>query len=69
MSEYITVWKDHEPTKLRWGVPVVRCKDCEHYDPHPTDGGVCFLPDGDGGFAYWEVEPDGFCKWGERREP
>lgn len=47
---------------------IVRCRDCEHYDPHPTDGGVCFLPDGDGGFAYWEVEPDGYCKWGERRQ-
>lgn len=47
---------------------IVRCRDCKHYDPHPTDGGVCFLPDGDGGFAYWEVEPDGFCKWGEKRD-
>ena len=46
---------------------IVRCCDCEHYDPHPTDGGVCFLPDGDGDFARWEVEPDGFCAWGERK--
>lgn len=46
---------------------LVRCCDCEHYDPHLTEGGVCFLPDGDGDFARWEVEPDGFCKWGERR--
>ena len=46
---------------------IVRCRDCEHYDPHPIDGGVCFLPDGDGDFARWEVEPDGFCKWGERK--
>ena len=46
---------------------IVRCRDCVHYDPHPTDDGVCFLPDGDGDFARWEVEPDGFCKWSERR--
>ena len=48
-------------------VEVVRCRDCKHYDPHPTDGGVCFLPDGDGDFARWEVEPDGYCAWAERR--
>lgn len=47
---------------------ITRCRDCKHYDPHPTDGGVCFLPDGDGDFARWEVEPDGFCKWSERRD-
>lgn len=45
---------------------IVHCHDCKHYDPHSTDGGVCFLPDGDGDFARWEVEPDGFCAWGER---
>ena len=47
---------------------VIPCRDCVHYDPHPTDGGVCFLPDGDGDFARWEVKPDGFCAWGERRD-
>lgn len=46
---------------------IVRCRDCKHYDPYCTDDGVCFLPDGDGDFARWEVEPDGFCKWGERK--
>lgn len=46
---------------------IVRCRDCEHYDPYCTDDGVCFLPDGDGDFARWEVKPDGFCAWGERR--
>lgn len=45
---------------------IVRCRNCMHYDPHPIDGGVCFLPDGDGDFARWEVEPDGFCAWGKR---
>jgi len=46
---------------------IVRCRECMHYDPHCTDDGVCFLPDGDGDFARWEVKPDGFCAWGERR--
>ena len=46
---------------------IVRCRDCKYYDPHCTDDGVCFLPDGDGDFARWEVKPDGFCAWGERK--
>lgn len=77
MSEYIVRMPSDMPYEIKselnaWYVnsePIVRCRDCKHYDPHPTDDGVCFLPDGNGGFAYWEVEPDGYCKWGERREP
>ena len=33
MAEYVTVWRGHEPTKLRWGIPVVRCRDCKFYTP------------------------------------
>ena len=72
MTEYVTVWKDHEPTKLHWGVPVVRCKDCVH---SLKEGTLCMF------FAAWApiaggdeyekmpalAEPDGFCAWGERR--
>lgn len=47
---------------------VVRCKDCEHYREHEwiliTDvSDVCHFW-GDG----VKVEPNGFCKWGKRRE-
>ena len=52
---------------------IVRCRDC---DFSQKDGTCCIL------FAGWEpveggdeyelvsadVEPDGFCKWGERKE-
>lgn len=38
MTEYVTVWKDHEPTKLHWGVPVVRCMDCKWFTPEQTWG-------------------------------
>lgn len=82
MSEYIVCVDDLEESYYkctdikpetvfghRLREQIVRCRDCKHYDPHPTDDGVCFLPDGDGGFAYWEVEPDGFCAWSKRREP
>lgn len=55
MSEYVTVWKDHEPTKLRWGVPVVRCCDCKHYGLGRRCDWSCRF-----------VKPDGFCAWGER---
>lgn len=48
---------------------VVRCKDCKHYKEHKwiliTDvSDVCeFFSDG------VKVEPNGFCKWGVRKEP
>jgi hypothetical protein len=62
MIEYVTVWKDHEPTKLRWGVPVVRCKNCTFYTEEDMEynhycNGWCD-----------EVEPDGFCAWGKNME-
>jgi len=39
--------------------PIVRCRDCKHYDDYL---GTCLRPSHN--FA---AEPDGFCKWGERR--
>ena len=47
---------------------IVRCRDCKHYREHEwiiaTDvSDVCHFW-GDGPV---KVEPDGFCKWGERR--
>ena len=41
---------------------IVRCRDCAYYE----DTGNCtlhYLADG----CLGEVEPDGFCKWGERK--
>lgn len=43
-------------------VEVVRCRDCAYYE----DTGNCtlhYLADG----CLGEVEPNGFCKWGERK--
>lgn len=88
MTEYVTVWKDHEPTKLHWGVPVVRCRDCRYLDTPDWDDTLAALygepptfcmnlsqnewrMDGDRRVAetsFLEVEPDGFCAWGERKE-
>ena len=47
-------------------VPVVRCKDCKHYDM-----GVCLkiYSDGNVHSAAWQKrKPDDFCSYGERKE-
>lgn len=46
--------------------PVVRCKDCKHYDM-----GVCLkiYSDGNVHSAAWQKrKPDDFCSYGERKE-
>lgn len=67
MAEYVVenpsalsaTWRVHER--------IVRCRDCKHYSEYEwvmvTDvSDVChFFGDG------VKVEPDGFCKWGERK--
>ena len=47
-------------------VPVVRCKDCKHYDM-----GVCLKIYSDGNAhpeAWQSRKPDDFCSYGERKE-
>ena len=80
MSEYIVRMPPSMPYEIRvelnaWYVesePIVRCRDCSH---SRKDGTLCMF------FASWEpiaggdeyaeipadVEPDGFCAWGEKR--
>lgn len=46
--------------------PVVRCKDCKHYDM-----GVCLkiYSDGNVHSAAWQSRrPDDFCSYGERKD-
>ena len=46
--------------------PVVRCKDCKHYDM-----GVCLKIYSDGNAhpeAWQSRKPDDFCSYGERKE-
>lgn len=40
---------------------VVRCRDCKHYVSQSIHGSYCKKTIGSSG------EPDGFCKWGERK--
>lgn len=44
---------------------IVRCKDCKHYRER-MNGCVKFGDEPRDEYA--NVEPDGFCAWGERRE-
>ena len=47
-------------------VPVVRCKDCKHYDM-----GVCLkiYSDGNVHSAAWQKrKPDDFCSYGEQKD-
>ena len=44
---------------------IVRCRDCRHF----MNGDSCKLQDEWNEFHWLQVEPDGFCAWGERRQP
>lgn len=72
MREYIYAVDDHGNQWVKWE-EIVRCRDCRH---SRKDGTLCMF------FASWEpitggdeyaempadVEPDGYCWRGERRE-
>lgn len=51
------------------GEKIVRCRDCAHYDAR--DGFGCSLlglwSGKTLGFNSFDMGPDGFCAWGERR--
>ena len=47
---------------------IVRCRDCINATGIPEQL-VCKLPCGDATASRAWCEPDGFCAWGERREP
>ena len=47
-------------------VPVVRCRECKHYDTADFDGNIlcgCTLHS-----AMVDITPDSFCSYGERKE-
>lgn len=67
MSERIVATDGHEG---HWytGEEIVRCRDCEYkrrawngHKPNFTSHFFCAYTGGH------EVEPDGFCAWGERK--
>lgn len=71
MTEYIVTcdeetasWIGNDVESMR---PIVRCRDCRHYEPDGEPSAV--HPD-----CHWcefmanYLQPDGFCKWSERRQ-
>ena len=75
MSEYIVRMPPDMPYEIKaelnaWYVasePVVRCRDCKHYVHSELLGGdACDLQDDFNEYHWLNVEPDGFCAWGER---
>ena len=73
MSEYIIDFTDANYTvePIEHNGEIVRCRNCKHYIDTPRRGSRC---------VYWmtldcfenpipsEVEPDGFCAWGELKD-
>lgn len=68
MSEHEGIWTEYRPTYWDgWSAvkrmgDLVRCRDCKHYTEDEAEyyhycGSWCE-----------QVEPDGFCAWGERRD-
>ena len=59
---------DENMAQFGW-VKVVRCRDCKHAIDNGKEGNAdyCGRPDGNGGYLLFGVEPDGYCKWGERK--
>lgn len=47
----------------RTGEQIVRCRDCRFYE----ETGNCNWFECSSCWTLAEVEPDGFCAWGERR--
>lgn len=79
MSEYRVCPHCRKPITDGWietveyvvDVRVVRCRDCLHFDSK-LDGCWWFAhaerqPDYSWADEPSDVEPDGFCKWGERK--
>lgn len=74
MREYIVRMPSDMPYEIKaelsaWYVnsePIVRCRDCIHFDSRPGYQ-LCRRDMSCDELAVY-AEPDGFCKWGERRE-
>lgn len=73
MSEYIigiegTLHEDYIELAPKISGEIIRCRNCKHYDRMNDDEGMCMVPDDDGDYARWMVDPVGYCWHGERRD-
>lgn len=47
---------------------IIRCRDCKHFiADHEYYGNICFWKD-DGGYDFFDVNPNGFCAWAEKMD-
>jgi hypothetical protein len=58
---YIDPWTDEERLSDE---EIVRCMDCKHY----TDHSINLRPHWCRKHGSYHISPDGFCKWGERKD-
>ena len=68
MGEYVVEYKDEGTYTTCAKERVTRCRDCKH---GMGGGNLCSMfafPLGDGHIIPADVNPDGFCSWGEPRE-
>jgi len=65
MSEYIVEVTGQMPDAIyeRELTEIVRCRDCKY----GIDGGEYCAENCADSWDWRNVEPDGFCKWGERK--
>ena len=67
MSEFIIdQGNDLKPPRLR--EEITRCRDCVYICHNEYKNGCEYLTCGFFDNRYAEVDPDGFCAWGERRD-
>ena len=69
MSEYITEWVSHNIEDPFVREEIVRCRDCAYICNREYANGLEYHTCSYFDSEHAEVEPDGFCAWGERREP
>ncbi|MBR2881820.1 MAG: hypothetical protein IKB96_05615 [Prevotella sp.] len=60
MSEYVYATDEHKGHWLT-GEEIVRCKDCESYQPGMYEHFTCE-------YLHQWAKPDDFCCWGERKQ-
>ena len=67
MSEYIVEFGYEPPSGVK--EEIVRCRDCVYVFHRKYNNGFEYQTCSYFDSEHAEVELDGFCAWGERREP
>ena len=71
MSEYIIAHCVDSVSGVRYDElheEIVRCRDCKHFEYWTFRDGRNAHDCARGGDYLFDTEPDGYCKWGERRD-